>query len=193
VRILAALLVVAALIAGCAGTPSGAPPKSKPKTVTTGKVKAEPIRLPGASCKGRGGGNARNIPDFVGIEVESKDGIDRVTFRFRPAAGVNQPPSHYVKFTEQLYTGKEGREANIAGEFYVHVVFGARGVEIPGEEPVEIFTGPTELTPGFGTVREVDQIGDFESTITWGIGLSRRACFRMEAEPDRLVLEFPAS
>jgi hypothetical protein len=193
VRVLAASLVVAALIAGCAGTPSGAPPKSKPKTVATGKVKAEPIRLPGASCKGRGGGNARNIPDFVGIEVESKDGIDRVTFRFRPAGGVSQPPSHYVKFTEQLYTGKEGREANIAGDFYVHVIFGARGAEISGEEPVEIFPGPTELTPRFGTVQEVDQIGDFESTITWGIGLSRRACFRMKAEPDRLVLEFPAS
>jgi hypothetical protein len=193
VRVLAVFWVVAALVTGCAGTPSDSPPKSKPKVVETGKVKAEPIQLSGASCKGRGGGNGRNIPDFVGIEVQSKDGIDRVTFRFRPAAGVNQPPSHYVKFTEQLYTGKEGREANIAGEFYVHVVFGARGVEISGEEPVEIFTGPTELTPGFGTVREVDQIGDFESTITWGIGLSRRACFRMEAEPDRLVLEFPAS
>jgi hypothetical protein len=193
VRRLPALCVAAVLLAGCAGTPEGGQAKSKPKPKATGESTAEPISLPGASCKGRGGGNARNIPDFVDIEVESKGRIDRVTFRFRPPAGVNQPPSHYVKFTEQLYTGKEGREAKIAGEFFVHVVFGARGVEISGEEPVEIFTGPTELTPGFGTVQEVDQIGDFESTITWGIGLSRRACFRMEAEADRLVIEFPSA
>jgi hypothetical protein len=193
VRSLPALCVAAVLLAGCAGTPEGGRAKPKPQPKTTGESKAEPISLPGASCRGRGGGNARNIPDFVGIEVVSKDGIERVTFRFRPAAGVNQPPSHYVKFTEQLYTGKEGREAKIAGEFFVHVVFGARGVEISGEEPVEVFTGPEELTPGFGTVQEVEQIGDFESTITWGIGISRRACFRMEAEADRLVLEFPSS
>lgn len=192
-RTLATLCVVALLLAGCGGTREGGQTKPKPLPKVTGKSTVDPTGLPGASCRGGGGGNGRNIPDFVGIEVESKGGIDRVIFRFRPAAGVKQPPSHYVKFTEQLYTGKEGREAKIAGEFFVQVVFGARGVEISGEEPVEIFTGPTELTPGFGTVQEVDQIGDFESTITWGIGLSHRACFRMEAEADRLVLEFPSS
>ena len=190
-RTLLAFCVAAALLAGCAASPQGGATKPKPKA--SEETKPPPVRLPGASCKGRGGGNARNIPDFVGIDVESKGGIDRVTFRFRPAAGVNRPPSHYVKFSDQLYTGKEGREANIAGRFFVQVVFGARGVEISGEEPVEIFTGPTELTPRFGTVQEVDQIGDFESTITWGIGLSRRACFRVEATADRLVIEFPSS
>jgi hypothetical protein len=187
-RTLLAFCVTAALLAGCTTSPQGSISKPKPKS--TGETMAAPIRLAGASCNGRGGGNARNIPGFVGIEVESKGRIERVTFRFRPPAGVNQPPSHYVKFTDQLYTGMEGREANIAGRFFVQVVFGARTIGISGEE---IFTGPTELTPRFGTVQEVDQIGDFESTITWGIGLSSRACFRVEATPDRLVIEFPST
>lgn len=177
------------LLSGCAGEGPG---PGRPDEPATPKAQ-EPTKLDGASCKGRGGGNALNIPDFVGIDVESRGGVDRVTFHFRPDPGVDRAPSHYVKFSEELFTGPMGREADIAGEFYVHVVFGARGVEISGEEPTPIFTGPTELTPGFGTVQEVEQLGDFEATITWGIGLSRRACFRVTAEADRLVIEFPAA
>lgn len=178
------------LLSGCAGgNPGGAPAERPPSPEET----TSPKSLKGSSCKGRGGGNALNIPDFVGIDVEEGGGVERVTFRFRPDPGVNRPPSHYVKFSEQLFTGPQGREAEIAGKFYVHVVFGARGVDITGEEPTPIFTGPTELTPGFGTIQEVEQLGDFEATITWGIGLSRRACFRVTAEADRLVVEFPPS
>jgi hypothetical protein len=188
VRILAGALI-ALLVAGCA---QANPPRPAEPRATASGTEAPPAKLKGASCKGGGGGNARNIPDFVGIDVESGGGVDRVTFRFRPAPGVNQPPSHYVKFSEELFTGEEGREADIAGKFFVQVVFGARGVDLTGTEPVEIFTGPKELTPGYGTVVEVEQLGDFESTVTWGIGLSRRACFRVDASADRLVVEFPS-
>jgi hypothetical protein len=190
VRRLGAAALALLLLVGCGGGPQAR--GTKPEPTGTGTPKEEPARLEGASCKGGGGGNARNIPDFVGMDVRSAGGVERVTFRFRPAPGVNQPPSHYVKFSEELFTGKEGREANIAGRFFVQVVFGARGTDTSGEEPIEIYTGPEEVTPGFGTIQEVEQIGDFESTITWGIGLSRRACFRVDVTADHLTIEFPA-
>jgi hypothetical protein len=72
------------------------------------------------------------------------------------------------------------------------VVFGALGVDISGEEPVEIYTGPKEFSPRFGTLREVEQLGDFEATISWGIGLAAEECFVLDVGPDHLTLEFPS-
>lgn len=119
--------------------------------------------------------------------------MDRVEFLFRPRSKVSAPPSHYVRFTDEPLMEGEGDPAEVEGTAFVVVVFGAFGTDVSGPNPTQIYTGPSEFTPGFGTVREVEQLGDFEATVTWAIGLSRRACFRMEAEPDRLVVEFPSA
>jgi hypothetical protein len=119
--------------------------------------------------------------------------VDRVEFLFRPRSKVSAPPSHYVRFTDQPLMEGEGDPAEVEGSAFVTVVFGAFGTDVSGPNPVQIYTGPTEFTPGFGTVRELEQLGDFEATVTWAIGLARRACFRMDAEPDRLVIEFPSA
>jgi hypothetical protein len=58
---------------------------------------------------------------------------------------------------------------------------------------VEIYTGPKEFTPNFPTVVEVEELGDFEATISWGIGLSSRACVVVDATPTRITLEFPTA
>jgi len=184
-----ALGVVAVLLAGCAGAPQRTVrPRSPAPTDDVGSPRP---KLQGASCKGRGGGSAENTPDFVSVDIESTRAVERVTFRFRPHAGVDAPPSHYVKFSDQVLREGEGQPADVAGTAFVVVVFGAIGVDLSGDEPVEIYTGATEFTPGFGTVQEVEELGDFEATVTWAIGLARRACFRLEARSDRLVLEFP--
>jgi len=193
VRALAVLCVAAFLAGACGG---GAEPANRMGNRRQGEptpTEAQPPKLPGASCKGRGGGAAGNTPDFVGVKVGSRDGVDRIEFLFRPREAVNAPPSHYVRFSDQLLTEGEGRPAQVDGRVYVVVVFGAFGSDPSGGQPVQLYTGPTEFTPGFGTVLEVEQLGDFEATITWAIGLSRRTCFRLEAAADRLVLEFPSA
>jgi hypothetical protein len=192
VRGFLAVSVAAALVAGCAGAPSGSERPKSPKATTTEDEEPRP-KLQGASCKGRGGGSAQNTPDFVGVDVESGRGVDRVTFRFRPSADIDAPPSHYVRFSDQVLIEEEGKPAHLEGRAFVVVVFGAFGVDLSGEEPVKVYTGPTEFTPGYDTVLEVEELGDFEATVTWAIGLARRTCFRLQAEADRLVLEFPSS
>jgi hypothetical protein len=179
------------LAAGCAGEPPGTDRPQSPHATSTVDDEPRP-RLQGASCKGRGGGSAQNTPDFVGVDIESSRGVDRITFRFRPNADVEAPPSHYVKFSDEVLTEGEGDRAEVEGRAFVVVVFGAFGVDLSGEQPVEIYTGPSEFTPEYDTVLEVEELGDFEATVTWAIGLARRACFRLEAEADRLVLEFPS-
>jgi hypothetical protein len=188
------LVVCALLLAACGQEPQrGATPPASPETPEQTESPT-PADLPGASCDDRTGGNARNLPDFVEVEVESEEGVDRVTFRFETnQPNVMQPPYHVVRFQDELHTDPEGAPADIEGEVFILVVFGALGVDLSGEEPEEIYTGPEEFTPGFGTVLEVEQLGDFEATITWGIGLSAEECFVLDAGPDHLTLEFPSA
>jgi hypothetical protein len=193
-RRLWSLLCMCLLLAACGQEPQvGAPPSTRPETPDQTESPT-PTDLPGASCDDRTGGDARNLPDFTEVEVESEEGVDRVTFRFEPnQPNVKQPPYHVVRFQDELHTDPEGAPADIEGEAFILVVFGALGVDLSGEEPEEIYTGPKEFTPGFGTVREVQELGDFEATITWGIGLSSEECFVLDAGPDHLTLEFPSA
>jgi hypothetical protein len=139
-------------------------------------------------------GDAENTPDFVAVEVGSEGGVDRVTFRFRKREGApDVPPFHIVRFVDEPLTDPEGSPADIEGGAFVQIIFQAFGVDLSGEEPVEIYTGPKEFSPGFSTVLEVEELGDFEATISWAIGLSARTCFVVDATPTRITLEFPSA
>jgi hypothetical protein len=81
----------------------------------------------------------------------------------------------------------------IEGDAFLVVAFQAIGVDLSSEQPVEVYTGPEEFTPGFGTIREAVMLGDFEGQVSWGLGLSRRECFVVEAAPDRLTLELASA
>jgi hypothetical protein len=188
------LLCVFLLLAACGEEPLGGAPSPTTPATPDQAESPTPTELAGASCDDRTGGDARNLPDFVEVEVESEEGVDRVTFQFEPnQPNIKQPPYHVVRFQDELHTDPEGAPADIEGEAFILVVFGALGVDLSGEEPEEIYTGPKEFTPGFGTVREVQELGDFEATITWGIGLASEECFVLDAGPDHLTLEFPSA
>ena len=52
-------------------------------------------------------------------------------------------------------------------------------------------TSPTDLKPAFDQLREARQMGAFEGTITWGLGLSATGCFRVTTltGPSRIVVD----
>jgi len=186
-----ALLAAAILTAACGRSGTGPPAAETLPESSNGA--GSPAELAGASCRDRGGGSADTIPDFVSVDVESVGDVERVTFGFRPRdPSAKAPPSYSVRLTDELL-GDEAGTPEVDGEIYLVVVFSAFGVDLSGEEPVEIYTGPTELTPDLSTVVELEELGDFEATVTWAIGLSRRACYRLDASSDSLVLEFPST
>jgi hypothetical protein len=149
--------------------------------------------LPDSTCENTTGGNPENFPRFVEVVVEPGE-TDRITFKFEPDAGApNEPPLHFINFTDELITDGEGRTVDAAGESFVVVSFQAVGVDLSEEEPVEVYTGPKRFTPGLGVLLEAVHLGDFEGQVSWGLGLSRDACFALEAEPDHITLEFPSA
>lgn len=195
-RALGALLTAALLAAGCAENQQARGPgivPQSPDEVPATEPAPLPADLPGASCRNVNAGNPANFPDFVGVDVESVGGVDRITFRFRPAPDAPQdPPWHFVSFVEELVTEGEAKPVEVEGNAFLLVSFQAIGVDLSSEEPVEVYAGPKRLTPGFGTLKEAVHLGDFEGQVTWGLGLSDRACFVLDAAPDHLTLELPS-
>jgi hypothetical protein len=188
---------VATLLLGlvaCAGPREGpagpAPEPGEPQ---------QPQALPDSTCENTTGGNPENLPQFTEVELESgatgaAGATDRITFRFLPEGGApDDAPLHFINFTDKLITDGEGRPVRAEGEAFVVVSFQAIGVDLSGEKPVEVYTGPKRFTPRYGVLREVVHLGDFESQVSWGLGLSRRSCFRLVTARDQIALEFPAA
>jgi hypothetical protein len=152
-----------------------------------------PRDLSGASCEDQEGGNSQIFPDFVSVDLESEGGVDRIAFGFRPTdPAATDPPLHFIQYVDQLVTDGEGAPVEVEGKAFVSVSFMAVGVDLSGETPVEVYTGPDEFTPGFHTVRQIKKTGDFEGVVSWGIGLARKACVLVTATDSELVLEFPS-
>ena len=190
-RAVLALLLVAA--AACADDDPGRPGGEPPPTTTSPAAPSTPSPLPGASCDPIEGGSFDNVPDFVHAEVSHDEGVDRIEFTFElkdPEA--TEPPSFGVRFVDRLVTDGEGAPAEVEGEAFLQVHFNAVGTDLSGETPVPVYTGPDEFTTGFSTLVEAEKIGDFESVITWGLGLAFRGCPRVEASPTSLTVEVPA-
>ena len=192
-RILVLVAVLALATSSCADggdTTSFSPGPSPSATASPSPTSDD---LEGASCEEREGGDPGNFPDFVEVRIESEGATEKVEFRFEPEGDPDAAPQWFVRFTDELTTDGEGAPVDVEGEAFVSFAFMARGVDLSGEEFQEIYTGPREFTPGLSTVLEVEQLGDFEGLVSWGIGLSGEACFVVEERPDRLTLEFPST
>ena len=184
-------MLLATLAGACGRAPTsptgGGPIPTSPADEGGGK-------LPGASCENVNAGNPANFPQFVDVELETGGGRDRITFVFDPESDAPEdPPLHFVNFTDELITDGEGRPVEAEGEAFVVVSFQAIGVDLSTERPVEIYTGPKRFTPGYGTLREAVHLGDFEGQVSWGLGLARDACVVVDARPDRLTIEVPSA
>ncbi|HYZ97875.1 MAG TPA: hypothetical protein VE575_03925 [Acidimicrobiales bacterium] len=174
---------LALLVALSACADSGPEPTPTPRTLTE------------ASCDEQRGGTEEALPDFVKVELESRRGVDAVTFRFRQSApdAPDVPPAYIVQFVDQLVTDGEGAPVEVEGEAFLAVSFQAIGVDLVGEEPIDVYTGPKEFSPRFPVVRQLKQTGDFEGVVSWGIGLARRECVQITADGSRMTLEFASA
>jgi len=96
-------------------------------------------------------------------------GYDRIVFEF--AGGpvpsytlTRQASTHFVK-------DASGQLVTLQGSAGLKLVF-------HGAAAYPTFTDSADQKPGLAVVKEVEQIGDFEGVVSWGIGLSQPACMR---------------
>lgn len=150
------------------------------------------------ACPNTGSTDPRNTPAsqpaalLTKVEVTNVDCRDSVTFTFR--ADAVAPPSCKVEYRPGPFSQDgSGEPVTLAGSAFVVLrCFPAYGYDYKTAETT--YTGPKRITPtGTRHVRELVQMGDYEGTLNWVIGLDTQRSFGITAggTPTRqLVITF---
>jgi hypothetical protein len=165
-----------------------ATPSLAPTPAPTSPPSPAPSSLTPFTCSDLSGGQLTGTSpaQLTAIRIAHQAaGYDRIVYEF--ARG---PVPSYT-LTRQASTNfvkdASGQPVTLQGSVGLKLVFhGATGYPS--------YTGSTDLKPGLPVVQEVDQLGDFEGVLSWGIGLSQQSCMRtLELSgPTRLVIDIQA-
>jgi hypothetical protein len=130
-----------------------------------------------------------------GLAVGRHTGYDRVTFTFR-----NFVPGYLIQYVDPpIKEDGSGNTVNVAGSDYVQVVMQpASGFDLNTGEGVIVYKGPKRISgaeAGTSVVKDVVRTGDFESVLTWTIGLADKVGYTAQKleSPPRLVIDFDNS
>jgi len=166
-------------------------------TTTSASTTAAPTPLPTIpaatdlgpfACVDHSGGTGGSpAMQLTFVRVAHQPGYDRIVFEFAPqAGGTPYLPTYTVsrQASAQFVKDPSGQPVTVRGSSGLRIVFrGASGASS--------YTGSRDLTPNLPVVQEVEQLGDFESVLSWGAGLTRASCLRtLElSNPTRLVID----
>lgn len=194
-RALVIILAVLASVTACGRgeDPVLAPPSPEPDAEAT----PAPEPLEDASCDRRTGGDRDAAMFLSDVRVATYGSYDRVVFEFEPHAGQSASVPYFeIAETEPPLTeDPTGSEVEVEGSAFLELRIWASGVDLSGDEPRAVYTGPRSRRPSETSVlREIREAGDFENTMTWYLGLGQPACFVMTTldGPSRLVVDVDA-
>ena len=185
-----ALLATVVGLAGCGSTtPPGASPSPStqaPKPATT----APPTRTPAPSSPAPASpaatwpATARTAgPSHAGyltaISVGQHATYDRVVFTF--SQGV---PGYSIGYVSEVLSDAQGDLVALPGQAFLRIVFHP-------SSGYQTYSGPGTITPIFPALLQVRAAGDFESYLSFGVGLSQRVGFRVFTltQPYRVVVD----
>jgi hypothetical protein len=122
----------------------------------------------------------------VGDHPQENPAYNRVVFEFR--GNLREVPS--IRYVSRLYADPSGQEVKIRGERILLITLAqAAAHDDSGKSTVS----STHVTPNLSLMKEVSLVGDFESVLSFGFGLSRQAEIQRVftlANPTRLVIDF---
>src|ERR1700737_1012019 len=167
--------------------------------VTTGiKQLVQPSPSPTAQpflCQDQSGGSSGLTATLTNIRPASHagDGYDRVVFDFNGGIPswdlTRQESANFVR-------DPSGENVRLDGSAGLKLVFRGTDVYAP-TSPGRILPGgpPSDLKPAYSSIREIAQIGSFERSLGYGIGLSSSRCVRVLQlnNPSRLVVDVATS
>jgi hypothetical protein len=189
-RGLALLAVAIGLIAGCgssappgtSSTPS--PHASKPVTAApSASASASPAPAPVTPVPTWPTTTRTAAPSHAGsltaVSVGQHATYDRVVFTF--SGGI---PGYTVGYVNEVLSDPKGDVVALPGQAFLRIVFHP-------SSGYQTYSGPSSITPIFPTLLQVRAAGDFESYLSFGIGLSQRAGFRVFTltQPYRVVID----
>ena len=169
------------LVVDVATTPS-ASTTAAPTPVPTASQTAS---LPPFACQDFSGGTAGDTMQLTAVRSAHQPGYDRLVFEFAaPNGSAPHIPTYTVtrQASATFVKDPSGIVVTMRGSNGLRIVF--HGATAAG-------TFRVDVANGLPVVQEVGQLGDFESVLSWGAGLSRDACIRTVelTSPVRLVVD----
>jgi hypothetical protein len=140
-----------------------------------------------------------------GVDVQDMGTFDRVTFHFRTSICIDQPCTPPVnpqpvitraEFVDRpILADPSGMEVDVTGNAVLTIVMSnASGTDLSVNPPEMTYTGPTRIQPDLPNVVDVVETGDFESVLSWAIGVRSGAAGAtavVQTDPTRVVVDIP--
>jgi hypothetical protein len=141
------------------------------------------------ACTAILGGDPNSSANVTDVRVGTATGYDRFVIQF-------DGPVPQFKVTPQASSSfmgdASGRNLQLQGSKGLRVVVhNASAQNLSG---AQTYSGPNDFQPGFPALKEARNVGDFERTYTWGLGVEGSGCFKFLtlSGPDRLVIDVQA-
>jgi hypothetical protein len=128
-------------------------------------------------------GRAASTPLLVGIRASHHRGFDRIVFDFAGSV----PSRRNVRYVNRLSADPSGLPVRIAGRAILELSFHPAAVHNSAGKP----TAPGRIAFALPNIMNVIGSGDFESVLSYGIGIARRASFHVFTltRPSRVVID----
>jgi hypothetical protein len=114
------------------------------------------------------------------VRVARHRGFDRIVFEFR-----GETPAWRAAYVPKIVQDPSGRVVTVGGRAFLRIVFQRTRVDRAraGSRIVR--------TPGFPTLMQLKEAGDFEGVVSFGLGARRRVGFRALhlSAPGRIALD----
>jgi hypothetical protein len=124
-------------------------------------------------------GASEGAGDLTAITAGQHAAYDRVVFTFRQGR-----PGYRVGYVNSVISDPKGDVVALPGQAFLRIVFRpATGYQS--------YSGSGTITPVYPALLQVRAAGDFESYLSFGIGLSQRVGFRILTltQPYRVVID----
>jgi hypothetical protein len=139
------------------------------------------------------------------VEVQDMGTFDRVTFHFRTQVCIDPPCTPPVNpqpviarvdyVSRPVLADPSGMPVAVDGVAVLQIVMtNASGVDLSVDPPETTYTGPTRIDASLPNVVEVVETGDFESVLSWAIGVRREAAgvsAQVLSDPTRVEVDIP--
>ena len=129
--------------------------------------------------------SGHGVPVLTAIRTGRHGSYERLTLQFTSSFGEAD-----VGYVPVVHADPSDQVVPLQGSSFLRVVVHG-AVAHWSATPITAYTGPSTVTPGYPTLKQVSVAGDFEAVLSFGIGLDRTAGFQVTRlqSPDRLVVD----
>ena len=140
-----------------------------------------------ATASAAAGATAPVVPTLTQVTASHHPGYDELVFQFRGGG----PAKTSAQYVSQVTADPSGLPVNVVGSALLRVTFSpATGHNAQGL----VSYGPTQRTYALPELIQVVKAGDFESVLSFGVGVAQKAPFHMYtlAKAGQVVLDIKA-